>query len=78
MGISMANWIKLSDKPGPYRVTRWCCSGNCIKCNAAHDLTRRVRVVQMDKLNKEAAEYVASQWKSSSAVLDVRIERGGK
>ncbi len=66
----MREWVRISAKPGPFRVTRWCCSGNCLKCRAAFVAGSRVRVVQMEGLNAEAAEAVRRGWESLGAEIE--------
>jgi hypothetical protein len=57
---------------GDFQVVRACCeSGNCTRCLAAWNKSRRKTVVQIDGLSRKTAEQVAQNWSR----FDARIER---
>jgi len=56
---------------GRFKVMRACCtSGNCVECLACWDLSKRKRVMQLDRLSKETAEIVASNWRRYDATVE--------
>jgi hypothetical protein len=56
---------------GNYRVVRACCeSGNCTRCLAAWDKSRRKRVVQIDNMSKATAEQIARNFARFDAVVE--------
>ena len=69
--LTLKEWCKVSEKRGPYKVTRWCCnSGCCDKCRGGAKAANRVRVVQMESLNREAAEIVMDGWAGYGAEIE--------
>lgn len=56
---------------GNFQVVRFCCtSGNCIDCLAGWNLTRRTRVMQVDKLSAACATVVAANWSAYGATVE--------
>lgn len=60
---------------GIYQVTRFCCtSGQCVSCHMRGNdgaISRRARVVQIDKLSQASAKHVARNWASYGAQVEL-------
>lgn len=57
--------------PGRFRVMRFCClSGNCFECHGLHILTRRKRLLQIDRVSRQSAQIVARNWRDYGAVVE--------
>jgi len=49
---------------GNFKVVCACCmSGNCVRCLACHELTRRRARVVLDRLSENCANAVAANWR---------------
>lgn len=56
---------------GFYRVVRWCCtSGMCFRCRARGDLSKRVRIVQIENVTEDVAKLHMEGWKSHDTVME--------